>query len=178
VRDTFFYVVLSVASLTLINNRLHAANNVFLSLGGAALSEGDDRLRAGLSVMGQTMNWGSRVSYFTRSFGPVHEELVLATAFREVSLITSPQIGARVGLTGMIKRLSLTYLHPQDQFRNTREQRFNLGYHLGTFWRVNWDKTFVELAWGANIYPAGASGGLFLATGAHQLLCASMGVHL
>ncbi len=166
-----------LCSLALISSRSFALE---ISGGISAAEEGDDRYRPALSVgVSPTPLWQMRGFYFGRSYGPVDEGTALVSVARKAAFFRSPYFSAAMGLAVLNESTTITYASDQDAAQNLAESRWNAGIFTGIYATLgSKGPLFVSTAWEAAIFPAGLSGGLFLANGRKQFFSAQLGFRL
>lgn len=150
-----------------------------LTAGLGLLDEGDDRHRFGLVAHSEFKNYGARIGYFNRSFGPVFEDLFLLSLFKSFDIYKDYNLIGRLGLATQFKVLKLRYKTEADKSFDDKEERFNAGAMFGASWQIiNKKYLYCELSWDSLLYPAGVVGGILFSTGVHNIIGLSLGVKL
>lgn len=153
------------------------ADKATISLGLAALNEGDDRYRGGFAISSEYQRWGGSLAIFLRDFGPVRDETYLLGTLRNFALSKKYKVDGRFGLGVQYRILTLKYPQLEHKALNRRKGRFNAGPLVGMRWRFAGRSGLAfELSWDSVFYPAGLTGGILLATGVHHVVGAALGV--
>lgn len=141
------------------------------------MEEGDNRLRPGVLASISHGTWDGRVYYCARSYGPVLEQLTLLALTGSFSLPSVSWLSARYGLGLLEEHTSIHYSNTMDQGKSRAESRYNLGVALGlrASFIISGD-VYVEGGWDSYLFPAGLSGGLFLATGRKEVIYLGSGI--
>ncbi len=173
------YIIVSFLSLCFLSTPLRAESErqLRLSLGLAALEEGDDRQRPALGLSADFKDlYTANAYYWGRDQGPFHERNVLVSAMRSFVLAEKLHLTGALGVGFLWETLKLTYSDaPQD---NDQELNYNLGLAVRFAWQYDIGPSFVFLHWDSYIFPAGINGGLLLSTGRKQLIKAGIGVSI
>ncbi len=150
-----------------------------LQAGLALMDEGDDRIRGGLQVQAGMDPWVGRFYYFERSFGPVTQRTQLLALAYSIGFPGLPMLSVELGTAPLLESTTLAYSSAVDQGFARNENQFNLGFFCGVYWRYQ-DKGPLnfQISWDSALYPAGLTGGLFLATGRKEFLTFAIGVNL
>lgn len=145
------------------------------AFGLVMIEESDDRIRPGLLLHLGLKGLESQVFYYGRSFGPVQESTGILSLARSFPVPKMRDFFAATGLALLREDVRIDFGESYQEF-NRDEQGYNLGLFFGLRW-VNhfWKKWFLQIAWSSAVFPAGLSGGLFLATGRKQLIFSSLG---
>lgn len=139
-------------------------------MGLALVEEGDDRQRAGLSVHGELGDYGARVYYYGRTFGPVTERTIAVSLLQKENVFSSKAWSISYGLAGISESTILNFTEEADQAFNANESSENLGVHFGVGWEMQSKSNLsVGAFWDSLLFPAGAAG-ILLATGRKQFL--------
>ena len=151
------------------------------SVGFAAIEEGDDRIRPGLTFhFGLAPLYYSRLHLWGRDHGPIEERAYLLSGGRRFSLFDSDLLQAQVGATLMYQGVVVNYDSRQETAADERsEGDFNIGPALGI--GVVWpdvDPLYLAVHWEGHLFPAGLDGGILLATGRKQVLSLTVGMTL
>jgi hypothetical protein len=148
-----------------------------MSLGMAALEEGDDRQRPAIALgMGFNDLYAAQAYYWGRELGPLKETSFLIGGFRRFPIFPKYHLTGGLGMGFMAETLSLEYSGFPEE--NDKEENYNLGAALRFAWEAEFGPLALMIRWDSFVFPAGLNGGLFLATGRKQLISAGVGVRL
>lgn len=144
--------------------------------GIVGIESGDDRHQPGVFGSINFSGYDARLYYCSQKFGPVFQSAALASFVRDISLPFTPWVVARTGF-GVLEEFTRISFAAEQQGFDRSERRYNLGLALGL--RVSGyvsSSVFIEGGWDSYLFPAGITGGLFLATGRKQMIYLGSGV--
>lgn len=148
-----------------------------LGAGFAAVEEGDDRVRPGMSLhVGVNEFYASRLYYYGREFGPVREETYIASFVRRWGVFKSNAVTANFGFALMDERTQLEF-EGTDASENDSEDNYNVGAAMGIAWSLpkGTGPLYASVSWDSHVFLAG-TGGLLLSTGRKQTISLILGM--
>lgn len=151
-----------------------------LGAGIAAAEEGDGRFRPATTLAySPNQAYDGKFFYYGRTFGPVSESTGLLTVNQRAYPFGNPAIAIDLGIAILNETTKVVFNDEAYKDQSISESRWNGGLFTGFYWRIGTKSPFfVDFGWEAGIFPAGASGGLFLATGRKQFFSAQVGISL
>ena len=151
------------------------------SVGFAAIEEGDDRIRPGLTFhLGLAPHYYTRLHLWGRDHGPIEERGYLFGGGRRFELFGSDLLQAQVGVTLMYQGIDVDYAPgPGASSEERSEGNFNIGpaFGIGMMW-LDVQPLYLAVHWEGHLFPAGLDGGILLATGRKQVLSLTVGLTL
>jgi len=141
-----------------------------------AVDESDDNLKPVIGLKSVLGAYSASLWYWGRKFGPVRESSFLVTGSKYFHPFRWKPVRTEVGLAGLSETTSLTYTELKNE--NASETFLNLGVYFGVSSSMQMGLVDLSVSWQSALFPAGLSGGIFLATGRKQVLSLSAGVDL
>ena len=76
----------------------------------------------------------------------------------------------------MDESIKIEYSNSSDQEFEKDEHNYNIGMSFGISYHLNTDPLYMAVSWDSQVFPAGLTGGLFLASGRKHAVSLVMGV--
>ncbi len=139
----------------------------------AVVDESDSNLKpaVGLKVLFTGYNlslWG-----WGRNFGPVEERSLLVSVGKAWNPFTTKLVSTIAGVSGLSETTRLKFKDfPQDDENDTY---YNGGVYFGLRCSNNFGPVILDTTWESTLFPAGVTGGIFLAMARKQILSLGVG---
>lgn len=142
----------------------------------AAIDESDDILKPGIGLKSYFNGFGGSIWGWGRDYGPVQQRSMLLTLGKYWSPFSFKSLTFGCGISLLSETTRLVFKDAQDE--NHQDTFYNGGGFLGVRYSYSLSKVVIDASWESGVFPAGISGGLFLATGRKQIVSIGVGAML